>query len=88
MSRPVEESDDEDVIVPGTPPGTAPIIEESQGADTILPCAFRGLSSLRFVYEKGCIELVSKEIEALAEPLLEELIISVMKIAFQVVRSA
>jgi hypothetical protein len=31
----VEESDDEDVIVPGTAPGTAPIIEESQGGDAI-----------------------------------------------------
>jgi hypothetical protein len=35
MSKPVEESDNEDVIVPGTPPGAAPIMEESQGGDTV-----------------------------------------------------
>jgi hypothetical protein len=35
VPRPVEESDDEDVVVPGTPPRTAPIVEESQGGDTI-----------------------------------------------------
>ena|SRR2546423_12719260 len=43
ISRPVEESDDEDVVVPGTPPRTAPIVEESQGGGTIFvkPLAIR-----------------------------------------------
>ena len=45
----------------------------------VLSAAYRLYGS----YEKRCIELVSEEIKALAEPLLEELIISVMKIAFQ-----
>jgi hypothetical protein len=35
VSRPVEEGVDEDVIVPGIPPRTTPIIAESQGGDTI-----------------------------------------------------
>jgi hypothetical protein len=49
VSRPVEESDDEDVIVPGTPLGTAPIIEESQGGDTIFvkPLVMRDPERLR-----------------------------------------
>jgi hypothetical protein len=43
------ESDNEDVIVPGIPPGTAPRIEESQGGDTILvkPLAIRDPERLR-----------------------------------------
>ena len=46
MCRPVEESDDEDVIVPGAPPGTALIIEDSQGGDIIFgkPLAIRDQS--------------------------------------------
>jgi hypothetical protein len=35
VSRPVEESVDEDVIVPGISPRTTPIIAESQSGDTI-----------------------------------------------------
>ena len=49
MSKPVEESDYEDVIVPRTPPRTVPIIEESQGGDTIFvkPLAIRDPERLR-----------------------------------------
>jgi hypothetical protein len=35
VSRPVEESVDEDVMVLGIPLGTTPIIEEPRGGDTI-----------------------------------------------------
>jgi hypothetical protein len=49
VSRPVEESDDEDVVVPRTPPRTAPIVEESQGGGTIFvkPLAIRTPERLR-----------------------------------------
>jgi coenzyme F420-reducing hydrogenase gamma subunit len=35
MPKPLEEIIDGDVIVPGIPPGTTRIIEESQGEDTV-----------------------------------------------------
>jgi hypothetical protein len=35
MSRPVDKSVDEDMIIPGVPPRATPIIEESLGGDTI-----------------------------------------------------
>jgi hypothetical protein len=48
VSRPVEENDDE-VVVPRTPPRTAPIVEESQGGGTIFvrPLAIRTPERLR-----------------------------------------
>jgi hypothetical protein len=43
VSNPVEESDEEDVVIPGIPPRTALIVEESQSGDTIFvkPLAIR-----------------------------------------------
>ena len=39
----MKKSDDEDIIIPGTPPRIAPIVEESQGEGTIFvkPLAIR-----------------------------------------------
>jgi len=45
----MKKSDDEDIIIPGTPPRIAPIVEESQGEGTIFvkPLAIRTPERLR-----------------------------------------
>jgi hypothetical protein len=48
VSRPVKHSVDENVIVPGIPPRTTPVIEESQDRDIIFvkPLAIKDLERL------------------------------------------